>query len=183
MFVKWFREYLRDRRRRKVWGEAYDLAGDGKHAEAAGVYARLAAQMLQDGEPSWHTIYCHEAFQSWLKAKNPECALQEARQALGALSDACRRFSDSRRFSLSSSVEQLSAMVGELYMAGYAAEADTFLREVNEQLAANGLPHIPAAGGGGKLPTTCPQCGGSLSPLRGDDKVPCTSCGCVVRAV
>ena len=181
MLLKWFQRFLREKRHWKAWSKAYDLAHDGKHAEAAGAFAGLATQMLQAGEIHYHTTYCHDAFQEWIKAKNPEYALHEARKGLRALSDACR-LSGPDKYSLQNSVEQLSTMVGELYMAGYAAEADKFLREVNECLAANGLPHILASGDS-KFPTACPQCGGSLSLLRGDERVPCAYCGSVIRAV
>jgi hypothetical protein len=174
MFGEWFREYLRDRRRSKSWSEAYDLARAGKYAEAADIYAGRAAESLKYNELIYASD-CQDAFKMWIKAKNVERALEEARNALRVLSDTgwLSKSDDS--------VEKLSGLAGELYVAGYAAEAESFLREINEQLAAHGLPHASAPEGA-KLPTACPHCGGLLSPPRGETEVTCSYCGSVIRA-
>ena len=170
MFGEWFREYLRDRRRSKSWREAYDLAQAGRYAEAADVYARRAAEALEYNELIYASD-CHDAFKMWIKANEIGRALEEARKALRVLSDTgwLSKSDDS--------VEKLRGLAGELYVAGYAAEAETFLSEIKEESAAHG-----SAPAGGKLPAACPQCGGLLSAARGEAEVTCAYCGSTIRA-
>jgi hypothetical protein len=169
-----FADFKRNRRRSKGWDEAHRFKRAGQFAEAAGVYERLAADSLQYNE----LIYegdCHDAFKFWLKAMNVDNALTQARNALRVISD-----SNWLRMS-SETVDDLCKMVGELYVAGYATAADTFLREINEQLVAHDLPPRSEVKHG-KFPTTCPQCAGTLPSTYSDESLTCPFCGCVIRA-
>ena len=118
---------------------------------------------------------CHDAFLMWLAARNVDNALAQARNAL-------RVISDSGWLSMSDgTVDDLCKMVGELYVAGYATAADTFFREINEQLVAHNLPPRTEARHG-KFPATCPQCGGTLPFTNSDESLTCPFCSCVIRA-
>jgi hypothetical protein len=169
-----FTNFQRSRRRSKAWGQAYEFKKQGKLAEAAGVYERLAEDSFQYNL----LIYggdCHDAFKLWLEAKNIDNAMREARKALHALSE------KSWLKMSTSAVDELSKMVGELYVSGYATAADTFAREINEQLVLNGLPPQLEIRRG-KFPTTCAQCGGALPFTYSESSIPCPFCGAVVHA-
>lgn len=169
-----FADFRRSRRRRKAWDEAYRFKHAGNFAAAAGVYERLAADSLPDNELIYEDD-CHDAFRMWLKAKNVDSALIQARNAL-------RVISDSDWLSMSSdTVDDLCKMVGELYVAGYATAADAFEREINEQLVAHNLPPRSETKHG-LFPTTCPQCGGALPFTYSDVSLTCPFCSCVIRA-
>jgi type VI protein secretion system component VasK len=176
--------YQRDRRRDRAVGEASDLDYNGKPGEAAEVYAKLAAEELKSNELIY-ALYGRDAFKLWLKAKNIEKAMAQAREVLRVLSDAgwFKKSDDT--------VNNLSQMVGELYVAGYTAEADTFSKEINEALVAQGLAPMtgydriagsPTTSKPGKLPAICPDCGGPLPDSGGQDEVKCLYCGSVIHA-
>lgn len=169
-----FTEFRRRRRRSKAWGQAYDFKRQRKFAEAAAVYERLA----EDSFKYNLFIYsgdCHDAFRLWLEAKNIDNAMREARKALHAISE--KGWIKTSK----SAVDDLCKIVGELYVSGYATAADTFAREINEQLEKNGLPPRLEIRRG-KFPTTCPQCAGALPFSYSESSVTCTFCGSVVRA-
>ena len=178
------RGYQSDRRRNKAVGEASGLEYDGKYGEAAEVYVQLAAEEGKSNELIY-ALYCRDAFNLWIKAKNIDKAMAQARDVLRVLSDTgwLKKSDDT--------VNDLSQMVGELYVAGYTAEADTFSKEINQELVAQGLAPMSvsdkAAGSAatskaGKLPAICPDCGGPLPDSGGEDEVKCPYCGSVIRA-
>jgi hypothetical protein len=167
-----FEDFRRSRRRNKAWKEAHHFKRAGNFAAAAEVYERLSTDSLH-----YELIYedgCHDAFKLWLKASNVEKALIQARNAL-------RVISDSDWISKSSdTVDDLCKIVGELYAAGYLSAADTFSREINEELIAHGLParfDIKR----GQFPTSCPQCGGSLPSTFNEESLTCPYCGSVIH--
>lgn len=169
--------YRDERRRKKVRDAAYYLAHAGKFEQAAQTYANLAAQELTDN-PFIYEMYAQYAFQMWIKAKRVDKALQQAREVLRVLSDGNI---------LDTSTEDLSQMVGELYVAGYTAEAEAFSKEVNTQLAAHGLKPNPTPDEAGaahptKIPVVCPNCGAALPRADGADEVQCDYCGSTIRA-
>ena len=177
-------KYRRDRRIRQALDEAFSLDRDGKYAEAAEVYTRMADEEIQANQLIYQ-LYSHDAFREWLKAKNVEKALQIGRDVLHLLSDTGWLGKSSE------AVDDLSQMVGELYVAGCPAEADALSKEINAQLAAHGVasrtvsaqaPGQTAMFKGGKLPTVCPQCGGMLPLSSGEDEIKCMYCGSVIRA-
>lgn len=176
--------YQSDRRRNKAVGEASDLEYNGKYGEAAEVYARLAAEQGKSNELIY-AIYIHDAFNLWLKAKEIDKAIAQAREVLRVLSDSgwLKKSDDT--------VNDLSQMVGELYVAGYTAEADTFSREINAELVAQGLAPMSgsittasstASSKTGVLPVNCPDCGGPLPDSGSTDVVKCIYCGSVIHA-
>ncbi len=176
--------YQRDRRRNKAVGEASDLEYNGKYGEAAEVYARLAAEEGKSNELIY-ALYRRDAFELWIKAKDIDKAMDTARDILRVLSDAgwLKKSDDT--------VNDLSQMVGELYVAGYTAEADTFSKEINAELVAEGLAPMSGAdklagsaatAKTGKLPPICPDCGGPLPNSGGKDEVKCLYCGSIIRA-
>jgi hypothetical protein len=176
--------YQRDRRRNKAVGEASDLDYNGKPGEAAEVYAKLAAEEGKSNELIY-ALYSRDAFKLWLKAKEIDKAMAQARDILRLLSDTgwLKRSDDT--------VSDLSQMVGELYVAGYTTEADTFSKEINAELVAEGLAPMSgsdkatgsaATSKAGKLPSICPDCGGPLPDAGGKDEVKCVYCGSIIRA-
>jgi rubrerythrin len=176
--------FQRDRRRNKTVGEATDLDYDGKPGESAEVYAKLAAEEGESNELIY-ALFSQNAFKLWLKAKEIDKAMAKARDILRVLSDSgwLKKSDDT--------VNDLSQMVGELYVAGYTAEADTFAKEINAALVAQGLAPLasadktagPATAKPGKLPSICPDCGGPLPEAGDQDQVLCPYCGSVIRAV
>jgi hypothetical protein len=154
--------------------EVSKLQTHGQYAEAAEVYAQLAAAYLDDNVLIY-AGYCHESFGMWLKARDVEKALTQAHNAFRVLDDAGW---------LSKSMEQvldLKQMIDELKAGGYPDEANAFAQELDEKLAEFGLMLRPVSAG--KLPANCPACGASLpySPLA--DEITCASCGHVTRAI
>jgi primosomal protein N' len=177
-------KYRRDRQRREALDEALSLDRESKYAEAAEVYTRMADQEIQANQLIYQ-LYAHDAFREWLKAKNVEKALQIGRDVLRLLADTGWLGNSS------DAIDDLSQMVGELFVAGCPAEAEALSKEINTQLAAHGVaprtvsaeaPGQTAAFKGGKLPAVCPQCGGMLPPSHGADEIKCPYCGSVIRA-
>jgi len=184
-FSGMIQKFLCKRRRSKARGEAYRLDYAGKYPEAAGVFTRLAESEVQSNELIYQ-LYNHYAFNMWLKAKNVEAATEVARDVLRVLSKAnwLTKSSDA--------VDDLSKMVGELYVAGFTTQANAFSKEINDQLVAHGLaPRSTTAGapasqpetrvGVGRLPSICPECGGMLPDTGHEDEVKFPYCGSVVR--
>lgn len=172
--MRFFENFRRDRRRSKAWSEAYGFRKAENFAEAAKVYERLALESLQYNE----LIYegdCHDAFNYWIKAGNPENALRNARDALRVIGD-----SDWITDSVDT-VDDVCKMVGELYGAGYAPAADVLANEINAKLVAHKLP-ARFETKHGKFPTACPQCGGVLPFTYSDSSVTCPFCSSAVRA-
>lgn len=169
-----FTNFRRSRRRSGAWGEANRFKRAENFAAAAVVYERLAADSRQYNELICQDD-CHDAFKMWLKAKNVDQALVQARNALSVIVDTCW-FNSS-----SDELDDLFKMVGELYAAGYATAADAFAREINQQLVAHNLPPRSETRHG-HFPTTCPQCGGTLPFSYSDESVTCPFCSCVIRA-
>ena len=123
-------------------------------------------------------MYAQYAFQMWVKARRVDKALQQAREVLRVLSNGDN---------LDPLTDDLSQMVGELYVTGYTAEAEAFSKEVNTQLAAHGLKPNPSPAEAGaahpaRIPVVCPNCGAGLPRADGTDEVQCEYCGSTIRA-
>src|SRR5258706_8708237 len=128
-----FTNFKRGHRRNKAWNEAYRYRHANNFAEAAKVWEHLAPEALEYNE----LIYaddCRDAFKLYLQAKDPESALRNARNAL-------RVISDSGWITKSdSTLDDICAMVGELYGAGDATAAEIFSNEINTELVKHNLP-------------------------------------------
>ncbi len=169
--------WQRDRRRKEMIEQAYRLDLDGKYAAAAEIYASLAAEELHSNELIY-ARYSRDAIRMWLKAKDVEKALAQARSVLRVLGDAGWLNEPS-----SSSYDDLNQIVGDLYVAGYTSEAGDFSKEINAQRIAHGLaPAAASPGEAGKFPPVCPACGGPLHASEGQDEVKCPYCGAVVHS-
>jgi LSD1 subclass zinc finger protein len=171
-----FRDYQRDRRRHAGWDEAYDLKSAGKYAEAAAVYERLAAEILSSNE----LIYSNDlldAIRIWILDRNIKKAMDNARSVLKVLNDSgwLKRSE--------SSTEKLTAIIGELQVAGYSDEAETFSNEVNERLTAVGrsLGSIAKRPESSTFPSLCPHCGGKLVWTEGASSIKCPFCDAFIH--
>jgi hypothetical protein len=172
------------RQRREAVKEAWRLSGKRQFAEAGEIFARLAGESLQVNELILAQINSQQALRMWIQAKQPARALDQARHILRIRQDSGRLGSDH-------SIETLTRVAADLRTAGFADQADTFVREASALLAGPGLSPIgvpaaksvaAAAAKAGKLPVACPQCGGRLPRAAGLDEIECYYCGSVVRA-
>ncbi len=131
-----FTNFKRSHRRNKAWNEAYRYRHANNFAEAAKVWEHLAPEALEYNE----LIYaddCRDAFKLYLQAKDPESALRNARNAL-------RVISDSGWITKSdSTLDDICAMVGELYGAGDATAAEIFSNEITPAPLRNEARHVP----------------------------------------
>ncbi len=180
--VRAIQKYRRKRHAHDVLDETFRLDREGRYADAAERFTGLAGEYTQEN-PLIYQLYSHDAFNEWLKAKNVDQAMRQA-------SDVLRLLSDTGWLGKSSeAVDDLSKMVGELYVAGYQSEAAWLAEEINRQLVAHGLPaRMKQAGGmaggvlkAGQFPSVCPQCGGGLPAASGENELTCPYCGSVIR--
>lgn len=186
-FREFFEDYFQERRREKVNDKAYELAQQEKFAEAAEVYIRFAPELLKYSSPGYgqlmYCVYCHYAFEMWIKAKDAGNALQQARNALRVLSSNDGSW---LKYDSGKQAEKVLAMIGELYIAGYTAEADLFSKEVNEQLEKYDVPLRSVVGpvreSGGKFPSLCPHCGAKLPSGTNKAALECSYCETVTYA-
>jgi len=127
-----FTNFKRNHRRNKAWNEARSYRQAGNFAEAAKVWERLAPEALEYNE----LIYaddCRDAFKLYLQARDPESALRNARNALRVISDSGWITKSDH------TVDDICAMVGELYGGGYAPAAEIFANEINAELVKHNL--------------------------------------------
>jgi len=176
--------WQRSRRNNQALDQVFSLDRDGKYTEAAAVYTRMADEFIVDN-PLIYQLYSHDSFRMWLKAKDVHNALRQADAVLRVLSDTgwIVRSTDA--------VDDLSKMVGELYVGGYVTEAGALSDEINQQLKAHGVPPLkvspetPAAAAtprAGPSASICPQCGGSLPFSNGAGEIRCPYCGTIIHA-
>lgn len=169
-----------ERRRSKISREAYDLAEQGRYAEAAEVNARHALEELKDSD-LMYSLYCIYAFEMWIKAQEPGEALREARNVLRVYIN-----EDGKWLKYGSAYpDNLMAMVSQFFAAGYAAEAAVFAGEVNRELEKYELPVRCAAVPVRKniFPVSCSDCGANLSHNPYQETAQCSYCRAIVYAV
>lgn len=173
---KFILDYLFDKRRNQVWNKAYDLEKEKKYAEAAGVYARFAPELLAQNELAYCT-FCEYAFEMYVKAKEPAKALEQAQNILRVLSE-----KGWLKYSAGEKAEIPLKMVPVLRGAGYHREADLLTKEVNRELEKHELPPRGkiAPQTKNKFPSSCRNCGASLpfSPYR--EVIKCSYCKAVI---
>jgi hypothetical protein len=169
-------QYNQKRRVKNTRAEIFRLDRAGKYPQAAALYTQLAGEFIQ-ANPLIYQFYSHESFSMWLKAKKADQALLQAGDVLRVLSDTGWLGESS------DAIDDLSKMVGELYVAGYLSEAGRLSGDINQQLVAHGLPARAAAPlKPGQFPSICPQCGGVL-PSSNDSELKCPYCGSIIHAI
>jgi predicted RNA-binding Zn-ribbon protein involved in translation (DUF1610 family) len=176
--------YRRNRRISQALDETFSLDRDGRYGEAAAIYTHLADEYIEANSLIYQ-LYSHDSFRMWLKAKNVENALHQAGDVLRVLSDTGWINNSSE------AVDDLSKMVGELYVAGYVTEAGGLSNEINQKLKAHGVPpravSTEASGAavafkGSQFASICPQCGGALPPANSEAEIKCPYCGSIIHA-
>lgn len=175
-----FRNFLRERRRDSVIGRAIDLDQAGKYTEAAGIYSGFAAESLAASE-LMASLYHQYSFEMWLKAKEPQNALLQARTALRML---CTPEGKWLTYNAGENANKVIQMVSQLYAAGHPAEGQTLSAEANEQFEIFGLQVRCAAAPvrRSEFPPTCPQCGGTLPNSPFHASIACPFCESVIYA-
>ena len=182
LFGKWFRKRKTDAELKR----AIDLEYDHNFAEAAQVYAERAKLNLSGGDDDNELIFadnCISSFKDWIKAGNREEALNEARRALQGylLGDWLTAESDDDGENLKS----LKDMISDLREAGYAAEADAFLSDVNNALVKLGREplSVMVIATEFRFPDTCTHCGGAITYRGHLDEIDCPFCNGRVHAL
>lgn len=166
------------RRYSKILKETYALTAQKRYAEAAEVFTRQAQKELKDNNVLYST-YCKNAFEMWVKAKEPGKALNEARNVLWLYS---QNDGQSLKYNSGDKVEDLNSLVSSLLIADYAAEGAVFAGEVNNQLERFGLAVRCAAVPVSKniFPTSCTDCGANLSHNPYQDTAQCGYCKAII---
>ncbi len=104
----------RTQRLTKALDEGAALVRQGKYAEAAEFYTRLAQKELKNNE--WYfAFYCRNAFQMWIKAKEPHKALLEAGKVLSVYVMNNGRL---MKYNSGDEVEKLTSMVERFFRGG-----------------------------------------------------------------
>jgi len=196
-FIKDIREYFEDyfqkRRRNKVNAEAFELARQEKYAEAAEVYMRFAPELLKYSQIGYgelmYCIYCRYAFELLIKAKDAEKSLEQARKTLEIL---LRNDGKWLKDNSGAQAKDILAMVGDLYIAGFAAEAEILAKEVNDQLEKYNIPLRSVVGAvpkspaepilKSKFPPKCSHCGAKIPYSPNEDAIECSYCETVIYA-
>ena len=165
---------------------ANKLCNQGQWVEAAEMFAQIATFATQSNHPNYAGRMYRRACEVWIEAKQPAQALEAARQALalnlapGGLRVTARR---------------MRMVIDDLRAAGYKAEAEALTQEVNNRLAAQGFsltslpienvsvePEASPGSRRGRLPPTCPSCGGRVPRSPDADEIECDYCGSVIQA-
>ncbi|HEY2867216.1 MAG TPA: hypothetical protein VGJ02_09000 [Pyrinomonadaceae bacterium] len=175
-------KFFRRHRAGKAQTKAIDLEYDHKYAEAAQVYADRAKLDLPDNELIFADD-CIDSFKNWIKAGNREEALNEARRALQGylLGDWLTDDGDDDGENL----KTLKDLIDDLREAGYTAEADAFLADVNNALVKFGRKpvSIVVVSTEFRFPDICPHCGGAITYRGHLDEIDCPFCSGHVRAL
>lgn len=163
--------FFKEREVESLKEEAQKLQSRGQYAQAAEVYNKVAAAYLDDN-PLIYASNGHQAFRLWLKAREAEKAMQQARAIFHVLDD---------NGWLRRSMEQvldLKLMIDEFRSAGYINEAELFAGDLNNKLGEFGLMLKPGAASA--HPSICPSCGAQLPQAEAGQQVICSFCGYVV---
>lgn len=174
----WIQKMISNWKSNTLGSRARRFQYDDRFAEAAEAYAQQADVDLPDNE----LIYadeCKYSFDMWLKAKNPQKALEQARRSLHGytLGDWLK--------GENSYIDDLTGMVGDLRKADYVDEADAFLTDINNYLASIGEEPliVTFAGKQQAYPAVCPHCGGAVSYHGTLEEISCQYCGDVIHAL
>ncbi|MFL6373355.1 MAG: hypothetical protein ACJ73D_01690 [Pyrinomonadaceae bacterium] len=126
---------------------------------------------------------CISACKDYLKARDGANALAQARRALQGyeLGDwLSGEDDDSDEY-----LQELTNVIAVMREAGYPAEADAFLSDVNAALAKYGRSPlmVSVVAGGYRFPNACPHCGATIQGTGVDQKMFCPFCGGEVDAL
>jgi len=155
---------------------AYQLAQSGQPAQAAQIFAELAAQASQSGHPRQAANLEAQAAHIYIESRNEAAALAHARSALAGF----QSLGMSRRLS------QFWVNIQRHFQAaGMAGALASLHQEYSGQIpAVPAPPSQTAAAKSVHLPPSCPGCG---APLRSDEvdwvddrSAECPYCGSVV---
>jgi hypothetical protein len=149
---------------------------------AAKEYASRASLELEDNELIFADD-CLDSAKNWIKAGNREEALNEARRALqGYMLDDWLKDDDEKADE--EYLKNLTDMVGDLRRAGFNAEADAFLTDINNALAKIGLKPVSllVMSEENTFPADCPHCGAAVTYRGNLDSINCPFCGGVINA-
>ena len=170
-----FKSYQERRRQNDALQIIFRYERQGKYREAAAVYRETAHEYIASNE----LIYAsdlQEAIKLWLKAGDIDSAMADARSVLSVLAET--GWLDNK----DNGAEVLSEIVGELFVAGYELPADTFIEEVNEQLARFGQPPLRGKSEQAIIQRKCPHCGATVSMRANGSAVRCDYCKEMVSA-
>jgi len=162
---------------RQTLSEANRLLEDGKPAQAAPQFAKLAEVLTSAGQPRRAALLHGQAALAFARSRNGDASLTQARAA----------FTLFLHYKL---VEQASVFYTnisrELTNRGLQTAADALAKEFASRLGTQPAAAAPLAARPALLPTTCPQCG---APVRSSelhwidaDTAECAFCGTSIRA-
>jgi len=174
----WIQKMIRKLKSNRLGIAARQFKYDDKFADAAETYAQQADIDL----PANELIFadeCKYAFEMWMKAGNPQKALEQARRALNGYSRGHWLKGENPY------IDNLTEMVGDLRKADRVDEADAFLSDINKYLISIGeQPVIVTLSGKQRsYPEACPHCGGTISYHGMLDEITCPFCNGVVHAL
>jgi len=157
---QFIRDLLRERRRDKVVDRAVDLAQEGKYADAAEIYNAFAVESREESD-LMAALYYRYSFEMWLKAKDAQRAVANARFSLSML---CQDDGAWLKYDSGSHADEVIAMASQLYAAGFHPEGDEFSTAANEEFEKYDLKVRCAAVPEyrNEFPSVCPQCAGQL---------------------
>ena len=153
--------------------EACKFEAHGQYAEAAENYVRAGAVYLDEKNHLIYARYCHDAVKSWIKAKEPGKAVNQAQEIFHVLDDTEL---------LKKSMEQvlmLKQITDEFNEANFTEEARIFASLLNTKLAEFGLMLKPF---GMQYPSQSPSCGAQLPRTESGKETTCSFCGHIIQA-
>lgn len=165
--------FLREREvkrlRNVAWNEAYRLERKGQFREAAAVYRKLAEENRASNELMFASDL-QEAIRLCLRAGDVATAVKDAGSVLDVLAD-----SEWLEEANGYGAAELKEILGVLYVAGRAAEAEAYVARINARVAVFGwsmpahdasakreCPHCGAMIPASTSTTACEYCGGSV---------------------
>lgn len=176
------REYLRERRRASFIGKAIKLAGKEQHIEAAEIYEDYARVVFEEEDNELSaTLYTQYAFEQRLAGKQPDKALEQARETLRLF---CLNDGKWLKYDSGDNAKEIVAMVSQLYAAGFPEQGSKLAAEANEEFERHNLPIRCAAEPirRSEFPAACAQCGGRLPESPFAVAIECPFCHTVIYA-
>ena len=162
----------------EIWQKSYDLAKEGKYADAAKFNALQAVRELKVSEPMY-CLYTKYAVEMWIKAGEPNKALDEARNILRVY---VKNDGAWLKHKSGDYAKNFTSIVSDFFTAEYTAEAAVLAGEVNYQLEKFGLQIRCAAVPVRKnvFPASCTDCGANVFSNPYQDIAQCDYCKAVI---